>query len=325
MTSSSSISPTVKELIDLVEGILGIEIIIHRESEAPPYGLLVDTYSFDVHKNVIVYSSSQLGLLKDFIIAHNCVKLLMKGVAHESGTYRLLSYDKDLATRGMHQIYLDILKDDKTRDLEIWQKKKLMYYLYMLFHESLLELPWSILSNVYITKKSPVLHNAQAYFLIKESMRDMHELVTFKDMLPRRYFVLHNAMYYARDMFLAEITAEIKLNPIINIPELQKFRNLDVKEMMTHRWSRSYWYHTKIVGDAMSNITRMAVNLDFSRETTPDFYLGMYELGCEITNRWLMMMRMQDWYQWEPPVHLRDAEQRCNEIEMDATRAVWGI
>jgi hypothetical protein len=325
MTVTSTTSPAVRDLISHVEELLGIEIIIHREAEAPPQGLLVDTYSFDVSKNVIVYSNSQIGLLKDYIIAQNCLKLLMRGTSHNLKNYRTLSYDSRSAATGMNQIYLDTLKDDKTRSLDIGQKKKLMYYLYMLFHESLIDLPWTILGNVYITKKCPVLHSAQAYFLMKESMRDMHELVAFKKMLPRRYFVMHNAMYYARDMFLAEITSEIKLNPLINIPELQKFRNLDIKEMISHRWSQSYWYHTKLVGDAMSNIVRMAVNLDFSRELTSDFYTDMYSLGVDITNRWLLMMRMQEWYHWEPPEQLRTAEQNCLQIEQEATQAVFGI
>jgi hypothetical protein len=325
MTVTSSTSPAVQDLISHVEELLGIEIIIHREAEAPPQGLLVDTYSFDVSKNVIVYSNSQLGLLKDYIIAQNCLKLLMRGTSHKAKNYRTISYDSRSAAIGMNQIYLDTLKDDKTRSLDIGQKKKLMYYLYMLFHESLIELPWAILGNVYITKECPVLHSAQAYFLVKESMRDMHELVAFKEMLPRRYFVMHNAMYYARDMFLAEITSEIKLNPLINIPELQKFRNLDVKEMMSHRWSQSYWYHTKLVGDAMSNIVRMAVNLDFSRELSSDFYADMYSLGVDITKRWLLMMRMQEWYSWEPPEQLRVAEQNCSQIETEATQAVFGV
>ena len=325
MTSSGTTSPAVRGLISHVEELLDIEVIIHREAEAPPYGLLLDTYSYDVSKSVIVYSNSQLGLLKDYIIAHNCVKLLMRGTSHKLKQYRILSYDSQSAAKGMYQIYLDTLKDDKTRQLDIGQKKKLMYYLFMLFHESLIELPFSILGNYYLTKECPVLHNAQTYFLIKESMRDMHELVAFKEMLPRRYFVMHNAMYYARDMFLADITAEIKLNPLINIPEFQKFRNLDIKEMMSHRWSQSYWYHTKLVGDAMSNIVKMATNIDFSKQLSADFYAGMYSLGIDITNRWMLMMRMQEWYRWEPPEHLRTSEENCLQIEQEATQAVFGI
>jgi hypothetical protein len=117
----------------------------------------------------------------------------------------------------------------------------------------------------------------------------------------------------------------MKLNPLINIPELQKFKNLDVKEMMSHRWSQSYWYHTKIVGDAMTNIVKMVLNFNFSGKLDEDFYYRMYEFGQEITNRWLMMTRMQEWYRWEPPEHLRDAETRAQEIEDIATQSVFGV
>jgi hypothetical protein len=325
VTAVSNSSPVLHDLLDHAEEILGIEILVHRQTETPPYGLLLDEYTYDTNKNVIVFSNSQLGLLKDFVVAQNCIRLLMRGCASKKGNYKVLSLDTKTASDGMNQIYLDTLKDDKTRNLEVWQKKKLMYYLYMLFHESMLEVPWTVISNMYISRAFPVLQNAQTYFLIKESMRDMHDLVSFKDMLPRRYFVLHNAMYYARDMFLAEITAELKLNPMINIPELQKFKNLDVKEMMSHRWSKSYWYHTKIVGDAMTNILRMTSQIDSPTDTSEDFFYRLYELGTEITNRWLMMMRMQDWYRWESPAHLRETEQKSAEIEAVATNFVFGI
>ena len=325
MTASHNSSPALDKLIRHIEDILDCEIFVHRETDAPPHGILLDTFSYTTNKNVIVFSSAQLGLLKDFVIAQNSVRILMRGMAHRRGNYRVLSYNAGMAGHGMNQIYLDTLKDEKTRGLLIWQKKKLMYYLYMLFHESISDVPWEILANVFIAKRCEVLQNAQTYFLIKESMRDMHELVSFKEMLPRRYFVLHNAMYYARDMYLADITAELKLNPMINIPELQKFKNLDVKEMMSHRWSQSYWYHTKIVGDAMTNIIRMVMNFDFSGTLDEDYYYRMYELGQEITNRWLMMMRMQEWYSWEPPGHLREAETRAQEIEDIATQFVFGI
>jgi hypothetical protein len=67
-----------------------------------------------------------------------------------------------------------------------------------------------ILGDVFIIRECPVHHNAQAYCLLIGSMRDMHELVAFQEMLPRRSFIMHNAMYYARDMVPAEITSEIK-------------------------------------------------------------------------------------------------------------------
>jgi len=325
MTTSHNSSPALDTLVSHIGDILGTEIVVHRETDAPAHGILLDTYSYDTNKNVIVFSSAQLGLLKDFVIAQNSVRLLLRGIAHRRGSYRVLSYDAGTAGIGMNQIYLDTLKDEKTRNLGVWQKKKLMYYLYMLFHESITDVPWEILSNVYIAKRCAVLQNAQTYFLVKESMKDMHELVSFKDMLPRRYFVLNNAMYYARDMYLAGITSEMKLNPLINIPELQKFKNLDVKEMMSHRWSQSYWYHTKIVGDAMTNIVKMVLNFNFSGKLDENYYYRMYEFGQEITNRWLMMTRMQEWYRWEPPEHLRDAETRAKEIEDTATQYVFGI
>jgi hypothetical protein len=132
-------------------------------------------------------------------------------------------------------------------------------------------------------------------------------------------------MYYARDMYLADVTAELKLNPLINIPELQKFKNLDVKEMMSHRWSQSYWYHTKIVGDAMTNILKMVLMFDFSGKLDENYYYRMYEFGQDITNKWLMMMRMLEWYRWEPPEHLRDAETKGEEIENIATQFVFGV
>ena len=37
------------------------------------------------------------------------------------------------------------------------------------------------------------------------------------------------------------------------------------------------------------------------------------------------MMRMQEWYRWEPPEHLRDAEKQGKEIEDVATHFVFGI
>ncbi len=325
MTASHNSSPALDKLVRHIEGILGCEILIHRQTDAPAHGILLDTYSYGTNTNVIVFSSSQLGLLKDFVIAQNSIRLLIRGIAHQRGSYRVLSYDPGMAGLGMNQIYLDTLKDEKTRNLPVSQKKKLMYYLYMLVHESISDVPWEILSNVYIAKRCEVLQNAQTYYLVKESMKDMHELVSFKEMLPRRYFVLNNAIFYARDMYLADITAELKLNPMINIPEFQKFKNLDVKEMMSHRWSQSHWYHTKIVGDAMTNIIRMVMNFDFSGTLDEDYYYRMYELGQEITNRWLMMMRMQEWYYWEPPGHLREAETRAQEIEDIATLFVFGI
>ena len=118
------------------------------------------------------------------MIAQNAIKLLLRGIAAKNNAYKVLSFDAKSATAGMEQIYLDVLKDEKTRHLDFWIKKKLMFYLYMLFHESIIELPWTLLSNVVVAKICPVMRNAQVYYLMKESMRDMHDLVSFKDYIP---------------------------------------------------------------------------------------------------------------------------------------------
>ncbi len=319
-----NISPQLRELIASVENELGMEIVLHRQADAPYRGLLLDTYTYNTGKNVIVYPSTMLGLLKEFVIAENCVELLMRGTADRNGAYKVLSYDPDSAARGMNQIYLDTLKDEKTRNLGISQKKALLFSLYTLFHDLLSGVPWSIISHLYIATNFPVFRTAQVYFLLKEGLRDMHSLVGTKDFIPRRYFVLHNAIFYSRDMLMADVLGEFKLNPVISIPELQKFRNLDVKEMMTHRWQRSHWYHTKIVGDAMFNLLKYALPPPGSRSPDVHRFQDLYSLGIEITNSWITMMGMTGWYPWENPGHLMETEKNQDEIGKIASLKVFG-
>ena len=238
--------------------------------------------------------------------------------------YRVLSFTEETALRGANQIYLDTLKDEVTRNMEIWRKKQLIFYLYMLFHETLSDLPWSVLANILIAKKYPMMRNAQVYSLVKESMRDMHDLVPAKEFLPQRYFVMHNGLYYGRDMILAYFLTENKLNPVINIPELQKFRNLDVKEMMSVRWSRSPWYHTKIVGDAMSNVLKLSLTVDFERPMEDDLFSDLFNQGVEVANRWMVMMAMPNWYLWESPEHLLEAQKQKDRIEQATGAHVFG-
>ena len=301
--ASYNLSPELRDLIDLTKEMLDTEIYLHRRTDVPSEGLLIDDYTFRTGKNVIAFSSSQLGMLKDFVIAKQCLTLLFRGIAAKNDRYKVLSFEDKTALAGAHQIYLETLKDENTRKMEMWRKKQLIFELFLLFHETLSELPQTILGNVVIAKQYPVMRNAQVYSLLKGSMRDMHDLVPVKEFIPQRYFVMHNGMFYARDMLLAYILSEYKLNPVINIPELQRFRNLDVKEMMTHRWSRSIWYHTKIIGDAMSNILKLTVNFDFERDMDPTYFLTVYDCGVDIVNRWLVMTAMQDWYTWDTPDH----------------------
>jgi hypothetical protein len=306
MSSPYNLSDELTELIGHIEDLLGIAVTLRRQDNIPDQGLLVDDYTYGTGKNLILFSSNELGMLKDFVITKNCIELLFKGIASGRGKLQVLSFDDISASEGMKQVYFDVLKDENTRGLEIAQRKKLLFHLFLLFRNTLSEVPWSILSNIYISKKYPVMRNSQVYLLMRESMYEMHALEASEN-LPQRYYVMHNAIYYARDMLLAYTLSEYRLNPMINIPELQQFRALDMKDMMDSRWSHSHWYHTKVVGDAMSNILKLSLNSDFEKNPGPDLYYDLYECGLDITNRWLVMMAMQDWYRWEKPDHWRSA------------------
>lgn len=323
MPPSYNLSPDLRLLLHKTAENLGMEVILHRQNDAPRYGILVDDYTFGSGKNVIVFPSSVLGMLKDYIIAENSYRLLFNGMGAKAGRFKVLSYSKSHAVTALKQIYLDILKDEKTRNMDLWRKKKLLFYLYILFLETLSEIPWTLLSNLLISVHLPVMRNAQIYFLLKESMRDMHELVTVKDFLPQRYFVMHNAMYYARDNVLAYMLSEFKLNPVINIPELQKFKNLDMKEMMSHRWSSSVWYHTKMVGDAMSTILKGEITIDAPRLADPATLAVAYDCGVSMTNRWIGMMGMEDWYYWTDPADRRAAFTNQDAIEAAAIKELF--
>ncbi|MCX6693970.1 MAG: hypothetical protein NT074_05415 [Methanomicrobiales archaeon] len=323
MWKTYNLSPDLRLMIRKAEKMLGSEVNLSRKNDAPRQGILIDDYSYASGRNVIVFPSSILGMLKDYVIAENLQRLIFNGLASKAGKFRVLSFDVASASKAMEQIYYDTLKDENTRNMELWRKKKLLFYLYALFIETLAEIPWTLLSNFLIMKRVAVMRNAQVYFLIKESMRDMHELVTVKDYIPQRYFVMHNAMYYARDNVLAYLLEEHKLNPVINIPELQRFKNLDLKEMMTFRWSRSPWYHTKIVGDAMSNALKAEITLDPMKIAEPQDYLEVYETGVRITERWMGMMAMDKWYLWETPEHRQKAFASQDKIEAAARRELF--
>jgi hypothetical protein len=324
-SSQYNLSDELNNLLAHVETVLGTGIILRRQDNVPEQGVLIDDYTFGSGKNMIIFSSSDLGLLKDYSIAKNCLVLLYKGVAAQKGSYQVLSFDKTSAVLGMKQIYLDILKDETTRGLEISAKKKVICSLYHLFRNTVSEIPWSILANINISKQFPVMRNSQVYFLVKESMKEMHRLESEDECLPQRYYVMNNGMYYARDILLAYSMAEYRLNPVINIPELQKFRALDMKEMMDSRWSRSHWYHTKIVGDAMANILKLSLTPDFGGPSGPGFYQNVSDCGSNVINRWLVMMAMQNWYRWDSPEHLRDALQNQSEIEKYAIGEIFSV
>ena len=324
MGNKYEISSSLQSLLDHIEEQLGTTIHLSRKQETPRKGVLIDQYDFHSSRNVIVFSNQQIGMLKDFVIAQNAIRLLLKGIATKNNDYKVLSFDAKSATAGMEQIYLDVLKDEKTRHLDFWIKKKLMFYLYMLFHESIIELPWTLLSNVVVAKLCPVMRNAQIYFLMKESMRDMHDLVSFKDYIPRRYFVMHNAMFFARDLMLGEVMSEMKLNPMINIPELKKFKNLNLMEMLTHRWQKNPWYQTKLVGDAMVNILKELKLASICEYPRPDTYKQIYQVGEEITNRWMRLMQIEKYYFWDTPTHQALAIKNQDDFEKEARIMIFG-
>jgi len=307
MNQEYNLSPVLRELLEFTEGTLGTEIQLVRRTDVPPHGVLIDDFTFGTGKHVIAFSSSQLGMLKDYTICRHCLELLAKGCAAKHNEFRVISFTGESALSACRQIYLDILKDEATRNIAVWRKKQLLFLLYMLFHEAFSELPLTLLANLVIARRYPVIRNAQVYFLLKESMRDMHDLVPVKEFLPQRYFVLHNGMYYGRDMLLAYVLSEFKLNPVINIPELQRFRNLDMKEMMSHRWSRSPWYHTKMVGDALSNILKLSITMDLAQDLDAQYFRDLFALNRDILARWWVMMGMQEWFVWESPAHLKEA------------------
>jgi hypothetical protein len=324
MIPSYNLSPVLRELLEMTESMLGIEIQLVRRTDIPPQGLLIDEFTYGTGKNIIAFSSALLGTLKDYTICRNCIELLARGCAARRGNHRVISFSKESALSGCHQIYLDILKDEGTRNLPIWQKKQLVFLLFMLFHEVFSEMPLKLLADLVISHRFPLLRNAQVYSLLKESMRDMHDLVPVKDFLPQRYYVVHNSVYYARDMVLAYTLSEYKLNPVINIPELQRFKNLDIKEMMTHRWSRSPWYHTKVVGDALSNMLKRTIEMDFTREFSMDYFYELYVLSTEIPARWWVMMGMQDWFLWDTPEARREALSSQAAIEKFVREDIFG-
>ncbi len=324
MENRYEISSSLQSLLDHIEEQLDTTIHLQRKPDAPRKGILLDSYTYNTSRNVIAFSNQQIGMLKDFVIAQNAIKLLLKGVAHKNNAYKVLSFTEQSATQGMEQIYLDVLKDEKTRHMEFWIKKKLMFYLYMLFHETIIDLPWILFSNIVISKMCPVMRNAQVYHLMKESMRDMHDLVSFKDYIPRRYFVMHNGMFYARDLMLGEIMSEMKLNPMINIPELKKFKNLNLMEMLTHRWQKNPWYQTKLVGDAMVTILKELRVGELCTNPNPDSYFAIFKLVEEFTNQWISLMQLDKYYVWETPDHQQAAIQNQDEIEKAARMTIFG-
>jgi hypothetical protein len=319
MHCKDPISRSLTTLIELTEQLLETDIMIKRMKDGPYRGMLIDPYTHDTDIPVIVVSTAYLGMLKDFVIARHVVSLLLRGSAELRGDHQVLSYDTDSVYRGMRQLYLDILKEDSKRGQRIETPKllKILFELYTYFHEGLAEVPWDIIINRWLYLHCPKMRQAQLYYLVKESKRDMAKLLEFKDTLPHKFFVISKAFYYARDLYLAEILPSIDLQPVKNIPQMRRFENLGIKEMLTNRWTSSSWYKTKIVGDRM--VVSLRDTFAGERETIKDvnYFKAIHDQGRVITDLWVSEMHMDGWFEWAPPArhleHVRDSERMSHE------------
>ncbi|HOV67219.1 MAG TPA: hypothetical protein PLI31_02540, partial [Methanoregulaceae archaeon] len=294
--------------------------------DAPYRGVLVDPYTHATDVPVIVASTNYLGMLRDFVIARHVVALLLRGAAAERGDLRVLSYDQDSLARGMRQIYLDILKEDSVRGKRIETRKllQILFELYRYFHEGLAEVPWDVIVNRWLYLHCPKMRQAQIYYLIKESKRDMAKLLEFKETLPHKFFVVSKAIYYTRDLYLAEVLPSIDLQPTKNIPQMRRFENLDLKEMLTNRWTRSSWYKTKLVGDRM--VMTLRETFEAERETIKDlnYFKMIYDQGRSITDLWSREMHMGDWFVWNDPSRHEEVLRAGEQMNREALVRIFG-
>lgn len=323
MNAEYSLSEPVRCLLQEAEGLLETSIIVKRQRDVPRTGYLVDEYLLGSDRNIILFPEDTLGTLKDFIIAKHTIRLLLLGITGRNGTGRVLAFDASSATRGMEQIYLDSLRDEQTRGLSLPEKKEIIPEMYFLFHQKLMDIPLVIAAHILISRFFPVLRNPQLYLLMQESMQDMHSLDHLRGRIPLRYFVMHQGMLFARDMLLAFKLSSYDLHPEINIPELRAFRNVNVRQMMDYRWSRSPWVHTKIVGEALANLMDIALTTNFDQEPDRQFYEDVRVCVTNAVHRWMTMMSMQDWYFWNTPEFYRNSLKCGDDIRRIALDTVF--
>jgi hypothetical protein len=283
------LSKSIRQFVRQTETLLDTEISLLRNPEADPNGMLVDVYTYDTEKNLIIFPAHYIGLLKDFIIAKHCVHLLIKGAAAKKSRYLVCSFTGDSLYRGIHQIYIDALKDEakKEKKLPVYKLIQMLTILYTNFNDDINELPWNPIANARVYHRMPQIRKTQLYYLMKEGKSDMDEMMEFEDVIPRRYFVLNKSMFYARDQYLAKTLPADQLMPVINIPQMKKFNHLEVKEML-------------------------------------DYFHEIYHLGVQMTNHFISYMSMKDWFVWESPGHLREAQGRKAEYEKEALKKIFG-
>ncbi|PKL70261.1 MAG: hypothetical protein CVV30_02560 [Methanomicrobiales archaeon HGW-Methanomicrobiales-1] len=327
MKTDMPLSKPIRRFINTTEELLDTEISLLRQPDAEPGGTLVDVYSYEIDRNVIIFPAQYVGLLKDFIIAKHCTHLMIKGAAAKKGTYHVCSYTGDSVYRGMRQIYLDALKDEagKKNKLPVQKLIQMLFLLYSHFNEDINELPWNAIINASVYHRMSKIRKTQLYNVMKESKNDMDEMIDQEEIIPRRYFVLNKAMFYARDMFLAKTLPADELMPVLNIPQMKKFNHLEVKEMLTTRWTHTAWYQSKVFGDNMLEIMEKPLSLvNWNADPTLDYYYDLYKVGVNLSDRLLSYMTMKDWYVWESPQHLLEAHENKGLYEKDAVKKIFG-
>ena len=327
MRTEMPLSKPIRLLISQTENLLDTEISLLRNPEADPNGTLVDVYTYTVEKNIILLPAHYTGLLKDYIIARHCTHLLIKGAAAKKSRYLVCSFTGDSMYRGIHQIYLDALKDEakKEQKLPVMKLIRMLSILYSNFNEDINELPWNPITNARIYHRMPQIRQTQLYYLMKEGKMDMDDMKEYENIIPRRYFVLNKAMFYARDLYLAKILPSDQLMPVVNIPQMKKFNHLEVKEMLTTRWTHTSWYQSKIFGDTMLEIMEKYLqNIDWNAEPDLDYFHEIYRTGVNMTNHFISYMSMSGWFVWESAQHLQEAREKKAEYESAALKKIFG-
>jgi hypothetical protein len=327
MKTDMPLSKPIRQFVGKTETLLDTEISLLRNPEADPNGMLVDVYTYDIEKNMIIFPAHYIGLLKDFIIAKHCVHLLIKGAAAKKSRYLVCSFTPDSMYRGIHQIYIDALKDEakKEKKLPVYKLIQMLNILYTNFNDDINELPWNPITNACVYHRMPQIRKTQLYYLMKEGKMDMDEMMEYEDVIPRRYFVLNKSMFYARDQYLAKTLPADQLMPVVNIPQMKKFNHLEVKEMLTTRWTHTSWYQSKVFGDTMLEIMEKYLQkIDWHAEPDLDYFHDIYQLGVHMTNHFISYMSMKDWFVWEPPKHLLEAQAKKAAYENEALRKIFG-
>ena len=327
MKTQMPLSRPIRRFVKQTEALLDSELILRRDPEADPGGTLVDIYSYNIDKNVIIIPTHYLGLIKDFIIARQCMHLLIKGAAAKKSNYKVCSFTADSVLRGIRQIYIDALKDEakKNKKLPVKNLAQMLIFLYSKFHDDINSLPWTPITNASVYYQVPEIRKTEIYYLIKEGKLGMDDMAESEEIIPQRYFVLNKSMHYARDQFLAKILLADELMPVLNIPQMKKFNHLEVKEMLTNRWTYTSWYQSKVVGDNIHHIMENYLEkIDWTAEPSLDHFYEIYLQGVNMTNHFISYMSMKDWFVWDTPKNMLEAQKRKKEYEIMALKMIFG-